>query len=824
MPKTVFISHASPDKPAVEALANALRARGHAVWLDKYELSPQQSFVRQINDGLERADAGIVVFSEHTKQSAWVQAELDALLYAYIQERQPLIPVKLAEDAPIPPLLRPLLYRRIDEHEAISDALDNRKPVPQDVDAQAARTDRVRIRLDKTEDDRIAVAVTFNDAPEPFVETAYDALPAAIVQGREGFLRDFRAGLRRDADTARRSAMTRTLHALGEALRDFCLPGGARAALAAMLSATRVGDTVEVWFEAADAELLGLPLEALRLGDGRVLAVVPEVVVLRRVTDLAPLDFTPLPGPLKILVAVGAPDEGLSTAAVLDHERELQNILNATEQAHRSDTAQVRILEVGHPQAISEALERDDYHVLHLSCHGNAGVLLLETEDGEEMKVKPADLLEPIRGEGRTLPLVVLNACHGGVPDAQTGSFAHALLDAGVPCVLAMQTSVSDYYATELAAAFYRVLYRREHQRPSRALAKARKALEAARQKALQTEAPLYQTQPEYATPTLFVRDEAEPRLANFGPHREPLSTPPVYALAGPVPQLSRDAFIGRRKPLRQALRTIRTDTAKAGVLLTGIGGVGKSALAGRAMRRLVESGYVPVAHKGVWDLGAIATSVGTELMQMSDEALQKKGTLLFQPELPDTARLTLLQQVLATVPLLLVLDDFEQNLTAGGAAFRDGAVADYLQMLAHNARTSRLLLTCRYPLPATDLAAYFETVPLGPLSDAEARKLMRRLPAFEDLDPKEWARILRLVGGHPRMLEFVDALLNRGKGRLPEVENKLREILEEQGVSADAAVADVDAAIQQAILVGARDVLLEQLVDLAGAADAREA
>ncbi|MEM9997830.1 MAG: tetratricopeptide repeat protein, partial [Bacteroidota bacterium] len=47
---------------------------------------------------------------------------------------------------------------------------------------------------------------------------------------------------------------------------------------------------------------------------------------------------------------------------------------------------------------------------------------------------------------------------------------------------------------------------------------------------------------------------------------------------------------------------------------------------------------------------------------------------------------------------------------------------------------------------------------------------------------------------------------------------------LEEQGVSADAAVADVDAAIQQAILVGARDVLLEQLVDLAGAADAREA
>ena len=31
----VFISHSSRDKPAVEALAGALRARGIEAWLDK---------------------------------------------------------------------------------------------------------------------------------------------------------------------------------------------------------------------------------------------------------------------------------------------------------------------------------------------------------------------------------------------------------------------------------------------------------------------------------------------------------------------------------------------------------------------------------------------------------------------------------------------------------------------------------------------------------------------------------------------------------------------------------------------------------------------
>jgi len=98
---------------------------------------------------------------------------------------------------------------------------------------------------------------------------------------------------------------------------------------------------------------------------------------------------SPLAGPIKVLIAVGAPDEGHTGSAVLDHERELQNILDAVEVAQRHKNVEVRILEVGHPKVIAAAIERDAYHVLHLSCHDGPGQLELEDEDGKAVPSAP---------------------------------------------------------------------------------------------------------------------------------------------------------------------------------------------------------------------------------------------------------------------------------------------------------------------------------------------------------------------------------------------------------------------------------------------------
>jgi len=808
----VFISHSSKDRPAVEALAEALTERGLVVWLDKWEIGPGDDVVQSINAGLDEADAGIVVFSDHSRESRWVEAETSYLTYARIEEGKVLIPVLAEEGAWVPPLLRPLARRGVDEVEAIADGLRGRSAGPPPVErGEDGKVDKVLVSLRRDEDGGIEVRVRIGD--EEHGAHTLEGLPADVVRARARFLAGFRTGLRRSPEVAERSSLESSLAELGRAMAALCLPGGSGAALADVVGGSPLGTTVEVCFEAGEPELLGLPFESLRLPDGRLLATQPEVVVTRRLAggDLEPRE--PFAGPLKVLVAVAAPDEESTRAKVLDYERELQNILDATEEAQRRDNVQVRILEVGHPSAMAEALERDAYHVLHVSGHGLPGKLELEDEDGRAVPTTAAELIAPLKATQRPLPLVFLNTCHGGVEAEDTASFAEDLLRAGVPAVVAMQTSVSDHYATLLAHRFYDNLSRREMLLPSRALAGARRDLEAARLKAVEQDAPLAETQPEYATATLFLAGDEAP-LADFGLDKEPLQARPVHDMSGPVPQLRRDDLIGRRKVLRETLRTLRDEKRRhAGLVLTGIGGVGKSAVAGRAMRRLAEGGSLVAAHAGPWDLERIAVAVGTVLALETDEELAASGTALTRSDLDERVRLGLLAKLLAECPLVLVLDDFEKNLTVDGGEFEDATVADQFRLLVQQARSGRLLLTCRHPVPGFD--DFLRHLAVGPLSAAESRKLLRRLDHLARLEPEDLATVLRALGGHPRMLEFLDGLLRGGEGRLPHVTEKLRKTMKDAGVAAGKATSDLDEGLRQVVLLGARDVLLEELLEV---------
>jgi tetratricopeptide (TPR) repeat protein len=809
----VFISHSSKDKPAVEALALALHGRGIEAWYDKWMIGPGDDIVAKINEGLEQAGAGLIVFSAHSRENRWVEAEVSYLTYARIKEGKVLIPVLAGPDAYVPPLLRPLAWCGIDQVDAIADALLHRRAGPPPV-ASAATGRREQVLVSLRRDGASGVRVRVLVGTEEYGSETHPALPRAVAAARDAFLAGPRAGARHTLDESSRASIEAEMAGLGRILGDFCLPGGAGEALANLAMGCDVGTVVEVGFEADDPELLGLPFEALRLPDNSLLATLPTVVTLRRPVGIAAKERPRLAGPIKILIAVGAPDEGYTGSAVLDHERELQNILDAVEPAQRNENVEVRILEVGHPKVIAAAIERDAYHVLHLSCHGGPGQLELEDEDGKAVPTTAKDLIEPIRRHGRPLPLVFLSACHGGVQKEQTASFSESLLRAGVPCVVAMQTSVSDHYATQLARSFYEHLARREPPLVSRALAEARKEVEQARLQAVQHGAPLAQTQPEYATASLYVARDEEP-LADFSLDKEPLRERPVYHVAGPVPQLRIDDLIGRRRELRDTLRTLRDRTRRhAGVVLTGLGGVGKSAVAGRVMQRLEEDGRLVAAHAGRFDLRAIAASLGTALLESGRGELRKRADLLLSANLDDGARFQFLSKTLAEDPVVLVLDDFEQNLSVGGGAFLDPDVSLFVGMLARNASRGRLLLTCRYPVPG--LEADLREVSIGPLSPAEARKLVQRLPRLKERAPAEIAQVLHVIGGHPRILEFLDGLLHGGEGRLPHVTRKLRETLDAAGIDPKDSAASLDDRLQQAVLLGMRNVLLQELVEIA--------
>jgi hypothetical protein len=65
----VFLSYSTVDRPAVEQLAESLRAYGIEPGFDQWEVTGGDDIVVRMNDGLEKAEGAIVVFSAHSSES-----------------------------------------------------------------------------------------------------------------------------------------------------------------------------------------------------------------------------------------------------------------------------------------------------------------------------------------------------------------------------------------------------------------------------------------------------------------------------------------------------------------------------------------------------------------------------------------------------------------------------------------------------------------------------------------------------------------------------------------------------------------------------------
>lgn len=73
----IFISHSSKDKPFVRKLDATLSGFGIHVFLDERDIKVGDSIPAKIYDGISKATHFIYVISSNSKNSAWVQEELD---------------------------------------------------------------------------------------------------------------------------------------------------------------------------------------------------------------------------------------------------------------------------------------------------------------------------------------------------------------------------------------------------------------------------------------------------------------------------------------------------------------------------------------------------------------------------------------------------------------------------------------------------------------------------------------------------------------------------------------------------------------------------
>jgi hypothetical protein len=410
---------------------------------------------------------------------------------------------------------------------------------------------------------------------------------------------------------------------------------------------------------------------------------------------------------LKILAAIAAPDETKTRNAPLDVEAEMQAVLDSV-----SDLAgggQVRVLEVASLAQIRTALEVEEYHVLHLSAHGSATTIELEDEDGNPDQVDSRDLMNALRRAGRPVPLIVLSACSGS--DGQGEAMATGLIAQGADRVIAMQTSVTDTYATALAKALYTALDTHPTAPVTRCLAAARQQV--ADNQAQQARVDHRPARPEFAVATLFTAG-ADPALIDPAAPPRPLTAATQRPQGQSVRELPIGYLIGRRPQLRTTTRVLTRTTAAvdeygpvAGVVLCGPGGIGKTAITGRVITRLQQQGWAVAVHDGAWNpttlFTAVTAAISTQplVLDARPDAVAAVKTLR-NPDIDDVGKIPALGVVLQHVRLLVVFDDFEQNLDAGGRRFLDDAAHDLIAALAAATWTGALLFTCRYPCPPT--------------------------------------------------------------------------------------------------------------------------
>jgi hypothetical protein len=178
---------------------------------------------------------------------------------------------------------------------------------------------------------------------------------------------------------------------------------------------------------------------------------------------------------------------------------------------------------------------------------------------------------------------------------------------------------------------------------------------------------------------------------------------------------------------------------------------------------------------------------------------------------------------LLNETPLVLLIDNLEANLVRasdGTWVLADPQLAALLARWASGSGPGRLILTSRLPFELPDGAhRRLWDHHVGPLSWPEARTLIWRLRALDTLSLANQHRSYVDVGGHPRSLEILDALLRRPGASFTDVRQRMARLLLDRKIDraelwmAQVGKHGVDASLAEAVTLAVHRSLLADLL-----------
>ncbi len=534
---------------------------------------------------------------------------------------------------------------------------------------------------------------------------------------------------------------------------------------------------------------------------------------------------------------VFAEARGSPPLAARRERRELRKLFDTEIYPQRRIVAHFLTHGVTRERLKAQIQENGGYHIVHWSGHGHLNLLELAKAGGAKDHLSGENLLDLLTRAGGFIPrLFFLSACHSGdilrvkdwndflavaqgkepgtkgAPASETKDIAldrepgytgtaHALLQDGVPSVVAMRYAVGDDYARDLGVEFYRALL--AHAQPKTAAA----ALTMARQSLLDSKKhdPARYVVCDHATPVLYGAEQPGLNIQKGRSLALDTRNPRLHAIAE-LTTSGHEHFVGRTWELAGLGADFIGSTTGAEVkpvaVITGLGGMGKTALTAEALW-LWESRFQWVllyqAKPNALGLDAtlrdIHMKLNAELGRYYEHVKFHRADIIHraaEAEFTGPDRLERLTRNLIRAfsdeAILLVLDNFETNLKlqaerASAAeepvwACQDPAWDRCLSRLATElvGTPSRVLITSRRPLAALAGTTY-HSVLLGPLPSGEAALYLREHAGLRRMvftgDAGEKALALRLLNAsrfHPLLMDRLARLATGGPALRPQL------------------------------------------------------
>ncbi|MEH2004386.1 CHAT domain-containing protein [Nostoc sp.] len=545
--------------------------------------------------------------------------------------------------------------------------------------------------------------------------------------------------------------------------------------------------------------LAHLPWELLHDGAGFLLqrqniSVLPVRSVQQRQTPVIGVQNRPL----RLLFMATSPED--HRVPPLGFEQEEANILQATK-----DQPLALIVEesgsVAELANLVKSYPEDYFDVFHLTGHGiiytqqsygsllptgatladNTPCFITEDEVGNLQLTTVNDLAKAFRG--RWPRVTFLSGCHTGqVSNKGTvPSMAQALVKAGASIVLGWARPVYDRTGIVAAQALYQALATG---------ATVEEAVKAAQEEMIDEECTdwhllrIYRDTRPINQLVTALRTKNREKLKLTPPEQEFLDENNQVKVA------SQFEFVGRRRHLQRCLKALRETSDQIGVFIAGMGGLGKSSLAGRLCTRVEvqRSNFARVVLIGPLDEIGLLNKLSNKFERFADVP-----ALLNEPKVSLKGRLQNFFEAIEkehNQPLLLVLDDFEQNIPI--ANIEDGSLrmtAEAYEILgaicaalAETGAESRLIVTCRYLKEDTLPPHRLHLESLAGMSSSDIDKICFPLDK-EVRQQLTTQRIIKIADGNPRLLKWLLEVIQQPKlaadellTRLEETEQKFRE------------------------------------------------